>query len=510
VTALGGRGLFFDTVALQSAQVLNLLLGFATISLLGNAISRSEFGVVTLVLALVNYLFVATASWNGQGYVRFGREEFVGTQRLARSFAARAALMALAALVCGGFLYWARGWLSRFVGLDLRWSLLFPSLLLLRLASDAVTTTFQVTSRFRDLALFQVGDKGLFLAAVLAAWAFSDSLSAPAVLGAFAAGKLATILLALARMELDWFRPVSQLREGMRELWQYSAPLLASSALGYLPLVAGPFIINHHVDAEEVARYNIAYQVYGFYQAITTTVLGTLLIPILTDLVTAGRDDRAGQLVGRFAGQLALLNCLAVGAVSVTAMLAFPLVLPLYEDVVPILVLLLAGSSWQIMVTVYSAMLAALKSSRPVAIVNGVGGLLFTAANWVVIPLGGALALAGTWAAWYPISAIAYLIAIRRRAGMGSATGLLPPTAALAAGLAMAAFAARPLIGVPIALLAAAGALGVARWARWFRRADLVHLERLALPVRVRRLVRAFYRHMDPGDDSSAPALLVR
>ena len=64
MTAFGGRGLFFDTVALQSAQVLNLVLGFATISILGNAVTRSEFGVVSLVLALVNYLFVATASWN--------------------------------------------------------------------------------------------------------------------------------------------------------------------------------------------------------------------------------------------------------------------------------------------------------------------------------------------------------------------------------------------------------------------------------------------------------------
>jgi len=510
VTAFGGRGLFFDTVALQSAQVLNLLLGFATISLLGNAVSRSEFGVVSLVLALVNYLFVATASWNGQGYVRFGREEFVATRRLARSFAARAIMMALAALACGGLLAFGRDWLSRFVGLEPRWSSFFLGLLLLRLASDAVTTTFQATGRFRDLALFQVADKALFLAAVLAAWTFSDSLGAPAVLGAFAAGKLATLLPALARMKLDWFRPVRQLREGVRELWQYSAPLLVSSALGYLPLVAGPYIINHHINSEEVARYNIAYQVYGFYQALTTTVLGTLLIPILTDLVTAGRDDRTGHLVSRFGGQLALLNCLAVGAVSIASMLAFPLVLPLYGDVVPVLVLLLAGSSWQVMITVYSAMLAALKSSRPVAAVNAVGGLLFTAANWVVIPFGGAMALAGAWAVWYPIAAVAYLIAIRRQADMGSARGLLPPTAALAAGLAMAAFADRPVLGVPMTLLAGAAALLVARRARWFRREDLVHLERLTLPPRVRGLVEAFYRFMDPGDDPADPALLVR
>lgn len=490
------RGLFGDVVALQSAQAANIVLSFATFWILGTRLSAADYGVYSLIVSVVSYLFVLTGSWNSQGFVRFAREEFVKGGRLASASVARANLLGAACALCLAPLLAFPETLLGLAGVAPSWLGLVLVLFALQLASDALTGTLQAVADFRALARYQVLDKAGMLAAVATAWALPGPLTVGSLGVALVAGKTAALIFPMTRLEIRWLRPVSGSGSTLAPLWNYSSPLLLSAVIGYLPLVAGPSIVSHYLDAAEVGKYNVAYQLFGFYQAMTASVIATLFVPLLTDLVTGERTQALQRVVGRFLAQLVLFNHLVVTALLVSGLLLLPVVLPRYRDSSTPLALLLAGTSFQVVVSVYSALLAAFKVSRPVAITNVVGGLLFLALYGLLVPRFGILALAGVWTGWYAVSAPVFLRYLREQSAFVRARDLVPAALSLLVLLVAlvpegaVARAAAALGLTPLMLL-------VARQGRWFQEEDVAVVERIGLPRSLRPVVVGFYRWMD-------------
>jgi O-antigen/teichoic acid export membrane protein len=501
VAPIGTRGLFGDAVALQSAQVANLVLGMATFWILGNVLPVAEFGLYTLLLVLVRYLFTAAASWTSQGFVRFGREEYTREARLRDAAGARLLLVgaAVGALVVP-LVLWRRPLLG-LADIEGRHLELVLLLLALQLAFEAVTTTLQAVASFRQLALYQITDKALALPFLGGAW-LAGPVDAATALVAISAGRLLALLLALAGMRASWLWPPRLDRTRLAEMWRYSGPLLVSATLGQLPVVGGPYLVNHFLGKEEVARYNVAYQVFGFYQALTTTVLITVLVPMLTDLVSAGRRAALERLTQRLVGQLVLLNQMAVGIAVVVVIPTLPLLLPRYEGSLPLLAVLFVSIPGQLLTGVYSSLLSAFKVSRPIAVVNVVGGLGFLVAYWLLIPRLGVMALALVWVVWYLVSSTAYLVAVRSRSGLGRARELLPALAATTAGgaTALTCIALGPGAAVVASLAGTVVLALAARRAGWFVVADAELLEQFGLPRTVSRLAGGLYRLLSRPD----------
>lgn len=490
------RGLFGDALALQSAQAANILLSFATFWILGNALSTSDYGIYSLIISLVSYLFVLTGSWNSQGFVRFAREEFVGHGTFAAAARARAILVGAASALCLTPILVAPKHVLALAAVPPGWLALVIVLFALQLAADALTGGLQSVADFRGLARFQVLEKAAVLLAVAAAWGLPGSLTVGSLGIALVVGKATALIVSATRLRFAWFRRSADATPPLGPLWAYSSPLLLSAVIGYFPLVAGPSIVSHFLSAAEVGKYNVAYQLYGFYQAMTASVVATLFVPLLTDLVTGERAAALRQVVGRFLAQLVVLNHLVVAGLSVATVVGLPLLLPKFADSTTALVVLLAGTGFQIAVSVYTSLLAAFKVSRPVALINVGGGVLFLVLYAVLVPRFGILALAGVWTGWYALSAPLFLRYLRAQNASVSARDLIP---ALLSTLALLAAVVPQGRGARVAV--SLGLIPVILWAArrgaWFQQSDLAVLEKTGLPPAIRSIAARFYRWMD-------------
>lgn len=498
-TARGtGRTFVSDALALQSAQVAGLVLSLATFWILGNALDAAEFGSYSLVLSLSSYLFTIAASWGSQGFVRFGREEFVRHGSLVESTGARLLLASAPYAVVIVLLAASRRPLFEFIGVPGGTIWLVGLLLLLQIGSDGLTGALQALGRFKAASLYQVLDKALFLVCVAGAWRWGSGLDTVVALLALAVGRLAALVTCGARLPVVMYRRPRLTAAALDQQWRFSRPLLAPALLSYAPTIAGPYVLNYFLNPAEVGRYNLGYQLFASYQGLTATTLSLLLVPVLTDLVVLDRGAALRLAIGRMLGQLVVLNQLVVAVVTAVGASLLPVLFPKLAGGSQIFVLLMAASPLQLQTSAYSALLTGMKRSRPIAMVNLLAAVTFVPLYWVLVPILGTFAPAVVWVTWYVFSSAAYLASVRRAGQSVAWSDLSPAWLACAGGLATAlAGTFGPGWASATAILGALLLLVISRRAGWFAASDADLVTRIGLPEALRAPLRALYAALD-------------
>lgn len=496
---MDGRRIFSHTLALQGAQVFTIAVSFVTFSLITKSLSPSHYGVWAMLLALANYLFVATASWNNQGYVRFGREEFSTHHRIAETATSRLILLTAATVVSFLPLILFKDKLFGFIGVDPAFIWFIVAFLLLQVVLDWLLATMQVTGSFGLIALLQALDKATYLGAIFTVLYLDRGLTVKFLAIALVLSKTVTLALMLGRMPWGAFSHLRPSVGNLAAFWRYSAPFLVSSIFGHVTIVMEPYVINFFLDPSEVAKYSVAYQLYTFYQALTITVFTMFLLPFFTDLVTHGRKDILRRVAGRFMGQLVVLNIVILSIVTPGILMCFPWVFPHYTDSIRILILLLSCTSWQIILSTFSAMLGAHKVTKPLAAANACSGFLFVGLYYLLIPTWGIISLAVVWAGWYALVTPVYMFYLRKHGQIGEINQLAPAIIGSTSVILVLLFSDTKYLAASLSLATIPVILLIARRRRWFGIEDLTALSYIKLPEAMMNMITGFYGWMDTG-----------
>lgn len=433
--------------------------------------------------------------WTQSITQRFGRSEWLKSQRLDATWSLRWPLLAGGGLVAALLLLAPYGWHSRFYDLpdSHRW-LIVPVLLSLWWMGEAQGLQ-QVRARFGPMAWSPVVADAMLLtvvAVLLAAGAIGRSplgpggtLVAVALTGVIVWGAL--LARELSGLPMGWRLPAA---DAWRRALVFSAPLVPGYVVGYLAEWCDYLLIGHFYDQREVGLFHAAYQYMLLLVGVPTAVAAVLLPQVVT-AVDRGGDDGIRGLVKRVAPQLTVLWALAtVALLAVLPWIFAALTGALFAESQMILQILLVAVPGAIVSHVYGV--AHFAQGR-LAVANigffGVKLVVNFCVSLTLLPVLGVIGSAIGSATSYLVLQWLFLFDQHRRLGLPLGTGARALALAHAAGILLALVSAGPLR----ALLAAAALVVLIAWVR--RGAVFTPEEvRGLLPARLGQLVPAAVR----------------
>lgn len=481
-------------IRLQLGQAAGLATGVASIILVSRWLGPEQYGLLTLLTALAQYVVILSVNWTTSSVVRFGREEVIvhgGAQRVfgTRLLIALAGFAIAAVVVYAGWSYWpvANTLPPGSLGLALTLSLTLA-------VADHMDGTLQGTGAWRGYAWLGAIEKSAFLTLVgLAAMIGTH----PSVRAAAIAAIVAQVLRIgiggwhVARGGLALPPRIDAVTA--RAILHYSWPQFLTFTVGYFSAFVEPFLISRWLDLASVGVYNVAYQASLMFAAVLIPI-GSMLLPALTSLRSQQREDLVVVLLQRLVPQAVFLLAMVISGGMVIAGIALPWVFgDSYAGAVAPLVILLTAVSYQAITTMYGPVAAAYDMTREVAALNVVGGLaIHLAPQLVLIPLLGINGAAISWAIWYVGSALVLVTLAERRLHTRLRVVLLYPLIAPAS--AAVVLAAGPTAGPAFVVVLIAAAFFLALRQGLFAQPDEALLKSVGVPAAVRRPLAAFAR----------------
>ncbi|GEM_PF-4405667 len=482
------EALFPRLVQFYGAKVLSVPLSLAYLSVLAKTLGPAGFGDLAVILGIGQLLYYGAAAWSEPALLRFGREEMEREGTLQRTVAARTALAsgcfvfaAAAVALAGPRLGGATAATPAVLAGALAWGAAFS-------ASNAAVFLLRVAGRLRESAAASVcrhASSLILLAPMALGWLPRVPAMAIAVEVAASGCTLAYAAWCLRGRRAwppRWDGPL------LRRLTAYCAPVIVIYLAGYVSEWGHLFVINRYFSREDVGVYAAVGRVVGHAQLILMS-LYTLLVPALVSLRTqqryawVERYAREGIALGSWAWTLVLVLAWALARPLLAVMLG-----PSYAGQERLFSILVAAAGWQLItVLAMCQFLAADALEVPVRIsVLCELCLQLTALVAAAAAFGRLEAVA--WAMWVSRAASAWLAWswLGRLVCRGSAHALaFPAVLGVLAAAGPVTDGARALA----ALAVVAGLLVWARAVRLMKPEDMAWLERMQVPIMVRKRV---------------------
>jgi O-antigen/teichoic acid export membrane protein len=475
-------------ISLQAGQGVALATGAAAIAIASRALGPTDYGLLTLFLAITQYAVIVSVNWTSAAVVRFGRAEFATSGSVHRVFWTRLALVGSSVglvIVTMGF---AHRLIESWTGLS-RLEVVLAIVTIAAVAmSDHNDGILQAIGRWHQYAWLAAVEKISFLGGLVAIVLLLDQRSLRPALITVAVSQIVRVVIGgTAILKAGVATPIQADRETARRIVDYSWPHLFTFTVGYFSAFAEPFLIQKYLAVQELGVYQVSYQI-SVFSALLLSPVSTLLFPAVTSLRATNREDLTARLLRRLVPQFVfLVNVAIVLEMSLSTVLFRPIFGDAFAGGLPALLILLAGVSFQTITICYSPILAAFDRTKELAALNTIGGLLFHLVPQIVlISMYGIAGAAAAWLLWYMCSATVCVSVIKMRIPAASLSILLYPAIALAA-MATLLTIRHPAFQV----LLLVGILGAAvAWARryeLFQEADVVALDMMGVPDPVRR-----------------------
>jgi O-antigen/teichoic acid export membrane protein len=281
-------------LSLASTQIGGAILSFASIWLVTQYLGSTGYGGIIAVIA-ASQVAQVLVNWTSSAVVRFGVDEFIETEKIARAFWVRFIIL----LINFGLVWlFARFWFP----LLQDWLKLAPATFWLIIVHFAVMaiwihiqTSLQAIKMMRLQGYLLMGERLLIFGALLVLVALNklDFLTAvltyilaPAAM--ILAGSVQLKTYIFARFAVDW--------PFIRKIILYSVPLLPFSVVGYF---SGTYVdavfVSKYLSTRDLGVYAVATQISGMALQFPTLV-NSLLLPFF---ITLSKESQ-GQKTDRY------------------------------------------------------------------------------------------------------------------------------------------------------------------------------------------------------------------
>ena len=311
-------------LSLVLTQGAGAAFSFASVWLVTRYLGSEGYGGIVAVIAAsqVAQVFV---NWTAVAVVRFGVDEFIETEKIARTFWVRLAALAINLLiVISVSILWfppLAGWLK--LSPETYW------LVLAHFTLTALWTHVQMTLQGAKMLrlqgvlmmierlLIMAGVVGLLSAANLTViTAVLCYIAAPAVMIGAGIFVLRSYVFARFRSDGQFFR----------KLFAFSLPLLPMAVVGYIASVhIDSIFISTYLSTSDLGIYSVATQINGVVMQIPT-LANTLLLPLFVTLSRENQTQRLQKFFDRVLPVLTLVWGLTCTVVAFAASVAIPLV----------------------------------------------------------------------------------------------------------------------------------------------------------------------------------------
>lgn len=394
-------------------QAGSAVFSFAAVWLITRHLGSEGYGGVVAVIA-ASQIAQVFVNWTGVAVIRFGVDEFVETQSIARTFWSRAfVLTANLGIVAAAAPYWYDA-----IADWLRLSHQELVLVILHLAATTfwvhLQMSMQAAKRLREQGFLQMLERLLIFAGLLLL-VFVSALDLRSAITFYIAAPFLMAFIGLFNLRRVVFQKFTFSGEHIRKMLAYSLPLLPFTLVGFF---TGSYIdavfVSKMLSTRDLGVYSIATQFNGLAMQIPT-LANTILLPMLVTLQAESGDQRSFHYFRHIMPGFVLI---AGFGCSLIAFLGYMLIDPVFGGefapaAVPLWLLLSSTVLFIPIALGYSA-LANSTSATYIPMAAGISSAIVNVtANFVLIPRYGMIGCALATLIAYSVSVIIFAFLLR-------------------------------------------------------------------------------------------------
>lgn len=337
------KRIFRDAGNLVSGQAGTVVIGLVNMAILARVLTTEEMGVYSLFLMVVNLVLILGLNWSDASIVRHGKEEFVQTGRINRSFWARLMLFVPVIVVASLIMLAFRKPIAAYIGIAPWMIVLVISLFLVNGLVKYMMKMLQSINLMGRSAYINLFQKLFYLIGLAVLFFGYAEASVLAVVIFFNLSFLLVLAYNLLLFDFSVIRPLIFDKEQFRKIWSYSWPQLIGFGGLYIINYIDLYVIRRYMELSDVGVYSIAYSGFSIICGFIM-LINTLFLPVIVEY----RTKRWHRRIRSYMRKLPLFAVLFAGA-AILGTLISGFVIPLlfsekYADAVPSFNILLIAS----------------------------------------------------------------------------------------------------------------------------------------------------------------------
>lgn len=270
-----------DGIHLFSGNLGTVVIGFINLMILSRILSTEEMGSYSLILMIVNLAIILGLNWFDTSIVRHGKEEYIKTKKINKSFWARTVLYIPIVIFFCIILLVFEAEINVYVGIEVGVIHLIIFMFIVNGILNTIRNIYQSIGQMRKSAYIVFWQK-LFLALCLLL-VFLDilSLDMTTLLIMINLSFFLAVIVGLIGFPTSILRPLHFDREYLKKIWHYSWPQLIGFSGLYVINYIDLYFIRLFLSLHDVGVYSIAYNgfliISGFIMLIHSLFLPTIV-----------------------------------------------------------------------------------------------------------------------------------------------------------------------------------------------------------------------------------------
>ena len=494
------RGVFANFVVLASSKVAVMVLGMLGIMVTIWFLGPSKYGALSLLVGLVQLLYLASFGWLANSVVRFGREEAASSGIMNRMFWSRALMGTACLIVVSAAVIVARRPIAGYISIPENDFILIFSYLAVFILADYGNYLLQAMGRMKSYAFSAVLERGCYLGFLLIVFLLRPGQHIlEMVLGLMIVSKMAQAAYAFFSMDRGVLTPFVVDKTMLKQMALYSLPVLALFPAAYFSEWGDLWVVKFYLPLSAVGVYQTAYQALLSLTQVYM-VITVLLFPLITSLRAGGRDEAVRTFLVKVAPQMVFVWSILLSFVVFFGDYIFALLFgPEFHAGSKAILVLIATSAFVGVSGVYSAIHTSydlLHWSMGLGMVTAVLNIIL---DFSLIPVFGVTGAAFATLIAYLVNASGYMLIGNRRLGVKASSAVLamaPAFLVMAISLSVSNFLLRTILFVIIIELCVI----VVRRLRLFKTADLSFFDKIQKPQIIQNALVGIYTWLEgPG-----------
>jgi O-antigen/teichoic acid export membrane protein len=382
------KNIWWDYLSLASSRIALVPLEFCAVAFTTHLLGAQQYGTIALFLSIVHLIFNFGVNWTSSAVVRFGRQEFVQTLSLHRTFSARTIIFVFSIGISFCFFYLFKDLVLGFTDVEEKffWPLIVMTAVFA--INNYINNLLQALSLFKNYSIVPLVEKTSYLA-LLAIFLLSGiEISILVIIALLILAKTLSMFYGGMSLRRISFFPFVFNPADIKRILIYSWPLIFAFSSGYVSDWFDLFVIKYFLSQSDVGIYQAAYQgMMG--TSIFLYAISSIAFPTITMLRASKREDVIRSYVTRFSPQMVFfIGCF----ISSLMIIITPKVAATFwggefgEAAKPLMILLLCNSIMSISI-IYTGILASYDLTLQMTLVS----ILMSAVNFlfdtIFIPL---------------------------------------------------------------------------------------------------------------------------
>jgi O-antigen/teichoic acid export membrane protein len=283
--------IFKDGIHLLAGKIGTAIIGILNLMVLARVLTTEEMGKYSLFLMVVNLALIVGLNWSDSSVVRHGREEYVGSKKINKSFWARMYLFIPVIIIITLILAIFHKQITDYVGVDARLIILIIVLFVLNGVLNFINYIYQSTDRMKKSAYVLLSQKAFFLLSLGFVMLNIFNTNLTLVLILVNVSFLLAVILNLFFFDFDKIFPYEFDKNYFQKIWKYSWPQLIGFPGLYIINYVDIFVIKKYMTLHDVGVYSMAYNgfmlITGFLM-----VYYTVFFPLIVEYKTKNQNQK--------------------------------------------------------------------------------------------------------------------------------------------------------------------------------------------------------------------------